>query len=431
MLGPEDLDLAVDVDICCVERRVRFGEGAAAEYWCLVSLPLSGVAAAPAKQPTDAAEAAPHQPNENGETEAAASGSEGANGIEQPASSGDSTPSSSPSSLSSSTAAALPPTDTHYLFWLRQEQWLAKKLERRMRKVNQVQQVLSGGGSGNLSHSSSLDGLSSSLAGEVERCAHAHIVTLFDGSALPACVDTEVRASLNASFERKWNSNSKQFQRTLSELTARLEAAAVELGATKDEYARYKSRAQTVLAHQQAELAAATSSIEALKVHESECAALREQLAALQADRNNFDPQRFQLLAQQLSDAQEALASQRALQREGKELLAGQISALEAQVAAEVAERARALQAWDEELRARRRSQSRRGAVALSSAGSSAAGAAAHGGAAERRAARPRVGAGPSAGRAGAHGGAQSGAHKDGQLRISQERHRQVHDDGG
>jgi len=124
-----------------------------------------------------------------------------------------------------------------------------------MRKVNQVQQVLSAGtsggfgSSGNLSHSSSLDGLSSSLAGEVERCAHAHAVTLFDGSALPAaCVDTEVRASLNASFERKWNSNSKQFQRTLSDLTARLEAAAVELGATKDEYARYKSRAQTVLA---------------------------------------------------------------------------------------------------------------------------------------------------------------------------------------
>ena len=56
------------------------------------------------------------------------------------------------------------------------------------------------------------------------------------------------RVSLNASFDRKWNSNSKQFQRTQNELTTRLEAAAVELGATKDEYARYKSRAVSVVA---------------------------------------------------------------------------------------------------------------------------------------------------------------------------------------
>jgi chromosome segregation ATPase len=177
----------------------------------------------------------------------------------------------------------------------------------------------------------SIDGLN--LSSEQSRCSVPTALVLFDNTTLPACMDQELRTTMNATFEKKWNANSAQFQRTLAELSARFEAAQVELAATKDEYSRYKSRAQTVLAHQQTELASASSALESARAFEGEVSSLRAQMAELERDKADYHPHRFAALQSQLTAAQEQLAAQRRVQDEIAERYGRQITELETQVA--------------------------------------------------------------------------------------------------
>jgi hypothetical protein len=132
-------------------------------------------------------------------------------------------------------------------------------------------------------------------------------VVLFDNSVLPSCMDQDLRTTLNAQFEKKWNANSTQFQRTLAELSARFEQEQVELAAMKEEYNRYKSRAQTVLAHQQTELAQSTQALEEARKFEREVDQLREQIARFEEEKQEYNPHRFTELQAQLRAVQDQL----------------------------------------------------------------------------------------------------------------------------
>jgi len=342
LLGSPDLEGEVDVARCRVEKRVcSGGEGADATYWCLVALPLE----APAQ--TQTADA--------GSDDAATTAS-APNSSDVPAASTSSAAAAAPASTAAPAAASV------YRFWVRQEQWVTKRMELRARKAQEVQQVLRGTFAASPSNAAngtsaaesataapSIDSVS--LVAELSRCATTDAVVLFDQSVLPACVDADIRASLTASFERKLAANAASFERSLQECQAKLDASAVELAATKSDYARYKSRAQSVLAQQQQEVSSATAALEAMKTQIAEVESLRAQVERMEQEKAAFHPQRFQLMQQQLTGAQEALAAQRELQREGEARLAARVSELEAQLVAAASERAAALSERDEELR--------------------------------------------------------------------------------
>lgn len=195
----------------------------------------------------------------------------------------------------------------------------------------------------------SIDGLN--LSSEQTRCSIPGEVSLFDGSTLPACMDHVLRATLNASFEKKWNTNSSQFARTLAEISAKFDESQLELQTQKEEHQRYKSRAQTILAQHQTELANVTQALEAARVHETEVAQLKEQIRRLEetAHTSSHDSHSLAQLEAQLAEAQEQLVTHRQSQHEVVARFDAQIAELERQLAHERNLRVESLQSKDDE----------------------------------------------------------------------------------
>lgn len=179
---------------------------------------------------------------------------------------------------------------------------------------------------------SSIDGLT--LSSELSRCLVPASVVLFDGSVLPASADLSLRQALNDAFEKKWNANAAQFARTLEEISGKFEEAQLEIATQKEEHNRYKSRAQTILAQQQTELSAVTSSLESARAVEGELDQAKAKLAELERAKSDYDPHRFASLESELLDARADLSSQRQSQQEVISRFNGQIAALEAKLTA-------------------------------------------------------------------------------------------------
>lgn len=253
-IGAGIMDEAVDVDLCKVQQRVTIDDC----IWLLLSVHDKGM-----------------NGNGNGDYELGTEDTDdNHSNSEESRSDTEKSPTSSVSSPSLSSAQ---------LFWTRQQVFLTKKFEKRSKRF------------ADNGDNDTLD-----INGEWEKASSVQACTLFDGTVLPATLESQLQQTLNNKFEKRWNTSSMKFQRTLQEVTVRAEQAETALAALKEENTRYKARAQAVLAQQQAELNTLNAQLETFRTLQNTHETLKQTVVKLEAESKMYNPHAFELLKQEL-----------------------------------------------------------------------------------------------------------------------------------